>query len=535
MVVKIINSLLYLFNTSLKNRMIKALKRPVTYILIIIVILYLGGVGFSIWFAMQNSDFSTTENMADILSALAFVFLPSSIISYSKRKGLLFKKCDVHFIFPSPTNPKLVLLFTGIKNFLINLVLAVVALVVGLLFFHVEPGRILLYFVAFLVLESILEGALMVLCFGNEVLPERFFKSLTVLLYALLTTFVISAVVNVSGQGFSFSIVSEFIHLPMIQMIPIIGWNIALIQLIFIGPSTLNIICTVLFIIATIVFLILAYRAKCVGEYYEDAAKFADDYATLIANRSKGIVSISFGKKKKYRQAQVAYKGKYAKAIYYRQLLEYKKSRFFIFGFSSLLCLLVGCGFAILYSRGVVEVDLGIDPRTKLFILPGLISYMVFVFSGYATKWSRELENPYTYLIPDSSLKKLWYATKIEHVRAIIDGVLITMPGAIVIGLTPLQTLLTIFLYVCLMANKLYYFMLADALIGTLLGNSGRTLLKMLLQGIVIGIGVTAAIIGGIMYGIEVGFFIMILIITLLTFLGAVGAATSFDKMESLQ
>lgn len=159
----------------------------------------------------------------------------------------------------------------------------------------------------------------------------------------------------------------------------------------------------------------------------------------------------------------------------------------------------------------------------KVFIIPGVASYVVFIFSGYATKWSKELENPYTYLIPDTPLKKLWYATKIEHIRAIVDGILITLPGAVVFGISPVLTVLTVLLYVCLQANRLYYGMLADALIGNLLGNTGRTLIKVLLQGIAIFIGIIAAAVAGIFISVEAGFFMMIVVMGLLTFAGAAG------------
>ena len=315
----------------------------------------------------------------------------------------------------------------------------------------------------------------------------------------------------------------------MIQAIPVVGWNIAMIRLIFVGPTVLNVVCTILFFLSTLVLFVLACRARCVGEYYEDAAKFADDYEVLRARQKKGVSGISIGKKKKFRKAEVEYKGVYAKAIFYRQLLEYKKSRFFIFGFHTVVSLIVGVGIAVL----AIFTDFFDAMNTgKIFIIPGLMAYIVFIFSAYPTKWSRELENPYTFLIPDSSFKKLWYATKMEHIRAAVDAVLIALPGAFAIGLTPIQTLLNILFYVALMANKLYYYMLADVLIGSLLGNTGRSLVKLLLQCIVIGIAVVAAALAGTLFSIEAGLAALILVTLLFTFLGALGASVSFNKME---
>ena len=48
----------------------------------------------------------------------------------------------------------------------------------------------------------------------------------------------------------------------------------------------------------------------------------------MTENQKKGIVNVSMGKKKKFREAQISYKGAGAKAIYYRQLLEYRKTKY---------------------------------------------------------------------------------------------------------------------------------------------------------------------------------------------------------------
>ena len=277
---------------------------------------------------------------------------------------------------------------------------------------------------------------------------------------------------------------------------------------------------------------LFAWKMKCTGEYYEDAMKFADDYQKMRENQKKGVASIPWKKKNKLRAASVEYKGAYAKAIYFRQMLEYKKNPTFIFGWNTLLCFGLGAAIAVIsyFNDAVSEFGAG-----KIFIVPAVVSYVVFVFSGYATKWSKELDNPYTYLIPDSPLKKVWYATKIEHMRAFVDGILVTLPGAVVLGLSPAMTILTVLLYVCLNANKLYYNMLADVLIGNLFGNVGRSLVRMLFQGFAIGIAAVAAVAGGLLVGLEVGFFLMILVMGILTFAGATVASLSFNRMEVME
>jgi hypothetical protein len=303
--------------------------------------------------------------------------------------------------------------------------------------------------------------------------------------------------------------------------------------MIFLGADTVNIIGMGLFLVSTVLMFLTAWRMECTGAYYEDTMKFADEYQARREKQKKGVASIPWLEKhRKFKQASVEYKGSYAKAIYFRQMLEYKKNPTFIFGWNTLLCLGIGILIgAVGYFNDAVN-EFG---PAKIFIVPGVASYVIFIFSGYATKWSKELENPYTYLIPDTPLKKLWYATKIEHFRAIADGILITLPGAVTLGIGPALTVLTILLYVCLQANRLYYGMLADALVGNTLGNTGRNLVKILFQGLAIFIGIIAAVVAGILISVEAGFFAMIVVMGLLTFAGAAAASVSFTKMEVLE
>ena len=157
------------------------------------------------------------------------------------------------------------------------------------------------------------------------------------------------------------------------------------------------------------------------------------------------------------------------------------------------------------------------------------------IFSGYQTKWAKELEKSYTYLIPDSGFKKLWYSTLIEHIRARIDGMLLTIPGGIGLGLSPVYMILTIAVYVCLNANKLYINMLVDALIGVSLGNTGKTLLRSIIQFTVFVMAVVVAVLFAIFLDSpQMGFVAIVVFLASVTFGIAIGAATSFDKMEKI-
>lgn len=390
-------------------------------------------------------------------------------------------------------------------------------------------NKMILYFLYAGVLENILEGALMIICYGNETLPKQFFTVLTYIMYGVMAAFALVAIYFVSVKGMQLSVFVDLIQLPVVQLIPIIGWEIALIQLIIIGPAGINVVATVLLLISTVLLVLYAKKMKCTGEFYEDAAKFAEDYDDRMKRSKKGEVVVGNGRKKYLRNVKMAYKGTYAKAIFYRQVLEYRKNRFFIFGWNSVLFLVIGVAIAVVSYYNKIS-----SQPFKMFVIPGVIAYVIFIFSGYKTKWSKELANPYTYLIPDSNFKKMWYATKMEHIRALIDGLLITLPGSIVMGLPVSYMILTVILYMCLNANKLYMNMLADVVIGKMFGELGRTILRMLFQGLVLCVGIIVAVAAGAFISVTAGFIMMIVVIFLLTLVGAIGASFAFERMEAL-
>ena len=75
---------------------------------------------------------------------------------------------------------------------------------------------------------------------------------------------------------------------------------------------------------------------------------------------------------------------------------------------------------------------------------------MTLIFSGYLGKWETEIKTPYLYLIPDSPVKKLWYSTLMEHVKAFVDGVLLCVPIGILWKVNVLEVILGILIYTIL-------------------------------------------------------------------------------------
>ena len=262
---------------------------------------------------------------------------------------------------------------------------------------------------------------------------------------------------------------------------------------------------------------------------------FADEYEEALKRSKRGRSIEKVSKKKTFKKAQVNYRGTGAKAIFYRQLLEYKKSRFFLLNYNSFIMLGISVLAIVATAMGVFSFDEMAEGAGKVFILPGISAYITFIFSATATKWTKELQNPYTFLLPDSALRKMWYSTAMEHVKALLDGAILCVPLGLLMELPVLQILLCLLIYVCLQANRLYIGMVCDGILAPLFGATMLSLFRMLTQGFIMVLGIIGAVIGAAVAGPEVGFVVMIVIALIFAVGLALLGSVLFGKMESLE
>lgn len=516
----------FLYRKNLRNRIKKAVKKPVTYIWLAFILLYVTAVPFSFYILLDELGWQNTEMLASIITVIAFWLIPANLVAYAKRKGLIFRPGDVHMLFPSPITPKIILLYAHIKTLAVYVLVAIFVAVAGIFMFHASPLQMGAYFVVSMILQSVLEGSLMILLYGSEKLGEKGRRVIEGVCYGLIGVFVLIALAAYLRHGLSGESILGYLHSDAVQMVPVVGWYIALVHLILTGPTAVNLVCSALYLACVAIALCLALRMPCSGDYFEDAMKFAEDYEELRQKKLEGQAG-RLGRKEKYKAARVSYKGGGAKAIFYKQLLEYKKSKFFFF--DSTTVILIGVSIFLAYSF-MDKVEMA---GYRQFIIPGVMAYMVFCMSSVQGKWGKELKSPYTFLIPDTSFRKLWYATLLEHVKSVVCGALLAVPCGIILKLPVSQVALSIPVYVCLMACKLYSTVLTEALVGNTLGRVGKQLFQMLLQGIVSGIGIMAAVFGTMLFSLEAGYLIMILLVALET-VGLMAAASgSFQNTET--
>lgn len=515
-------ALWYVTKRSFINRMKRAVRRPVSYLYFGLVILYAVMIICGLASIAQSGGIEDKRGIVYLMTVWIYFMFCSSFFSYAKLKGILFRPSHAHFIFTAPVSSKLVLLHGAVLNYVTSFVADLLLSLAAYWVFDVPlPRAVLLFFFTFIA-ETAFEAGLIVFLYSGE---ERFKKVIfaaRIGIYAALACVAGTAAFYLIRDGISSSAIFGFLESPLLQMIPVAGWNAAAVRFIVLGGGTWTTAGTILYVLMCVLMLTAAFKIRCSGGYYEDAAKFADDYKELKKRSKKGETVVSFGKKK-YRAAKTVYKGQGAKAIFYRQLSEYKKERFFIFS-----------GFTLTALIMAAVLIWAVDPPRDFpsgAALMGAGAYMSIIGAGYMGKWGKELELPYIYLIPAPAFQKMWYATLMEHIKALVDGVILVVPVGIAWGVPIYQLVSAVVTYVILQASRLYVKVLGESIFGASLGETAKSFFRLGVQGGVIGIGVVIAIVTG-MLNLKFLFLIIPVYSMIITVLIAALSVPRFESME---
>lgn len=522
----------YLYLHTLKNNVRIALRKPVTYVYLAIALMYVVMIPTSFRIMVEEFGVDSPDSMAAVLTLAAFLMVPGNLIAYAKRKGLIYRNSDVHFLFPAPVSPKKILLFAHLKGLFAHACITLFVALCGGFLFHVAAWRLVVYFVFALVVQNFLEGCIMIILYGTERLGEKGRGLVVKAMYGLLLVVAAIGFNSYLQDGLSLESVLGFLNGDAVQLVPIIGWYISVIQLLFMGATTVNVIGTVLYFVFLAVVFTAALRMKCTGSYYEDAIRFAEDYEEVLESRRQGSMEKKLGKKQKFRHTRAFWKGNGASALFYKQLSEYRKSKYFIFDFNSAVAAIAGAFMAYIYVREG-SGGLGGLEAYKSFLVPLVSAYLIFIFTNVGGKWAKELQSPYTYLIPDSVWSKMWNATAMQHIQNLMNGCLITIPVAVAMKLGMAETVLCIVFYVVLSANKLYALAVAEVAVGGTLGRVGKQLFQLFVQGIVIMAALAGAVVGNVLGGTVLAYVLMDTFLIVATFVFMVLATLNFYRMEA--
>lgn len=476
------NPTLYLIVTTYKNTFKKWLRNPLKFLGVLI------WMGFILWGFMQYPELLsgfgivTPQGFVALLSIFNIYMSGPSLLTYFKRKGIVFTHADVNLVFPTPISPKSALIYGLSKTMIVNILFTIAMFVVGVVGFHIPILSAILYYGLSLLIGDVGEYALATIFYGSETLSDNFKKAIRYGVYALMMVVLLWVSITFMNEGISKEVVYDILGHPIILLIPLIGWKIGLAHFVILGYTPIRLISTLCFVFGSLALFVYAKTMKMRGDYYEDALTFADDYQIALDKSSKGGLGF-VGKKEKVKKTKTVLKGAGASAIFYKHVLEFTKKHHFPIRYRDLLVLMVGCILAYFMKVEPFENMKAIMPLA----LMGFQLYFKNIFSQIL-QWHYDFDHYLIYLIPDSNLKKVFYATLITHLTGLIQTVFLFLPMGIYLRWPIYHLLLSMLLMTLLRAASLYFSIFFKEIIGSYLGKVLEGFVSMLSEMVILGV-----------------------------------------------
>lgn len=470
-------SLVYLTKKSVVNSLKKSIRKPLKSIGILLLTVYYFYIPFLVQGLLVDFGLNNKSGFVLIASIGTLYLVMPVTLTYFKRKGVNFRKQDINFILASPISPKQALIYAISKETYINIVVQMMFLIAAVFIFDIPVVVSFIYIIVNIIFSNLASYSLAVIMYASETLTDKQKNRIKITVYAglaIMTIFLLTMVVNQSmTSGFSVYYITNVVSSPIVLMIPIFGWQLGWLNLIILGVTPIRVIATVLFFVSAIYLTYYAYRMESTGEYYEDALSFSENAAILESKKTDITLSEAFGRKKKTYDYQGKLKGSKANVIFHKQLIERRRSKKHFIALSDLLYLFAGLALGTLS----IFIDDFINSDYYFEIMIGISIYLSIFFKPGST-WKSEFNNYYLFLMPDSSLNKLFNASLLEHLISTIRAIFLAVPAGLLMRTSFLEIFYAIIVQVLLKAMMTYVSILFQAIIGAKIGKTFGTIIS---------------------------------------------------------
>lgn len=470
--------LFYILRKSIKNWLLQLKREPAKLILYIVCLIFFFVALFF------NKGNSSGQSVLDpllyntIVGAVILVFTAPSLYSSINNEVTFFRGADINLVFTSPTSPQKVLVYGLIKQIYASFLAVFFLLFQGYTlsrFSNIKSyGITVIMFGLFIML--IFTSILKILLYSiasiserNKIVIKNIFKSLGAVL-------IIAYFIELYLTRSPVKAIMSMLNSAVIPYIPAYGWAREIIMSSMNGIHPIFFVYIVLIIALGAVCCYIIYSMKL--DYYEDVLTSTEFKETAIsASRSGERVNMQSGKKPKVRKVEYIRKGKFASAIFWRQILEYKKTGF---GFINIM--------SVIYA--VIAITAGFfSPVKDLAIVLGGMIYLQLIFN-FSNKWQRDLSNPYIYMLPDHAFKKVIYSTIVDNIKNIVDGTIVFVITGILFESGIVLIFFNIIAFVSIGSLFIYGGILSKRLLGG--GNSiiFTALMRMLILVLIIAPGI---------------------------------------------
>lgn len=434
--------LIYLILTIMKNRVLSLKKKP--GILIAYIICALSFIGILVLSLSDGDNSASLSDFADIrilygiIAGLGLVLLYTFISTGLSTGGTLFTMSDVSLLFTAPISPVTILIYGLVKQlgttFLASILILFQYSNLKTSFNISGPGMFSVFFIYATIsfLGQLLSIAVYVYTNGN---PKRksLIRNILYLIFIGVGAFIF---LKYRANGNILESLLNVVDSRIFHIIPLAGWATMFIKASMEKDLLFLIIGIGLFVLASIFIILMITAGE--ADYYEDVLLSTEVAYNKLQVAKEGKIAGS-KKKVKIRKNEVGIgKGNGADTLFYKHLLEMKRSSRFMFFDSYTLLVTIGAG---IFSYFMKEEYSG-------YIILGTLVYILFFFTIMG-RLTIELTKPFIYMMPDKSMKKIFAASLTNIIKPFIDGLIIFFVVCLIGKTSPLLNLFFALAYGC--------------------------------------------------------------------------------------
>lgn len=450
--------LVYLTAVKLKNQLREAVKHPakLIYALFIIAALVLSTIG-----GRTNAEHIELRPLSELTSIMVLFYSLMFLITF--LNGInggagnypMFTLSDVSMLFPSPLRPNKVLFYALVRQLGLSLLLGFF-----LLFqynwmhaaYGLEYGHLLLVVVGYalsLFLGQVCAMAAYVRASGSDSVRRIirycvygvtliFVAGLLLRCVPVLTLSAGGTEEEILSMGLTGALQEGVAYLSGIGIFfPVSGWSAGLIGGLFAGNYPSAGLCALLILAAFAFALLLVIKNK--NNYYEDVLQTAEVAQSAIAAKKEGQPAEVTPKKVRVGKTGLG-KGQGAGVLFYKHLLENRRSGALLFSKTSMIFILIIIACSFIYSM-IFSED---GDNTAAFVAVFSMSTYMQMFSEGLGRFNWELAKPYIYLLPEPPFKKLLWATAETLLADCLEAVVIFVPVSAILGMGVPETVMCI-------------------------------------------------------------------------------------------
>jgi hypothetical protein len=482
-------ALTYLMFTQIKNRILSLRKKPALLILYSLVLLIIIGSIISVVFVNSrqlNRTFYDSRILYLFLLGFGLLYLYTFTYTGLSTGSSFFSMADVGLLFVAPISNKKILVYGLITS------LGKTAFASIFIFYQIpnlkrsfgyELTQILALFFIYIVMVmicQILSIGVYIFSNGNE---KRKILVRTVL-YVFIALIIIATYLIMQKEDVGLIDAAKIlVDSKLFGYVPIIGWIIMFFKGVITGALVQVMIALALY--ALIGVIIISLLTSHEADYYEDVLQSTEVTFQRLQDYKEGrnISATTMNRKVKVKDNEKGLRGRGAFVFVSKHLLEMRRGSRLIYIDTFTILAMIGVGIAGYYMKNNVS---------PYFILTTLIyiQYFMTIFG----RLKIELIKPYIYLIPESSIKKLFAASISSLLKPCIDGVLIFSTLAVVGGAGILECIFMTIAYISSGAVFVGLTIVYQRLLGTQPNRVAQVFLGFFLLLIIIGPAVTVSI-----------------------------------------